>query len=87
MRLPTLICGLSAILLSICAVQAQDKVPTSEIEIKQALLATPAEKREGASVLGYNQKGELIQLKKGTNEMVCLADESGDTGFSVSCYP
>ncbi|MBB6612675.1 hypothetical protein H7F15_16655 [Pontibacter sp. Tf4] len=61
-------------------------IPTSEVQIKTAVLAAPADKRDGATVLGYNQKGELVQLRKGTNEMVCLADDPKQKGFSVSCY-
>jgi hypothetical protein len=65
---------------------AQTTVPAPDVQIKAALLAVPSEKREGAAVLGYNQKGELVQLRKGTNELICLADDPGQKGFSVSCY-
>lgn len=65
---------------------AQTNVPAPDVQIKAALLAAPSEKREGAAVLGYNQKGELVKLRKGTNELVCLADDPGQKGFSVSCY-
>ncbi|GGG04167.1 hypothetical protein GCM10011323_06160 [Pontibacter amylolyticus] len=50
------------------------------------MLAAPADKREGATVLGYNQKGEVVTLRKGTNELICLADDPNQPGFSVSCY-
>lgn len=36
--------------------------------------------------MGYNQKGELVTLRKGTNELICLADDPKQKGFSVSCY-
>lgn len=62
------------------------QVPTAEVQIKSAVLAAPADKRDGAMVYGYNAKGELIVLRKGTNEMVCLADNPNQKGFSVSCY-
>ncbi len=70
---------------SLCA-QAQTNPPAAEAQIKAAVLAAPAEKRAGAAVYGYNQKGELVQLRKGTNEMVCLADDPNQKGFSASCY-
>lgn len=57
-----------------------------ENQIKTAVLAAPADKREGATVLGYNQKGEVVTLRKGTNELICLADDPSQPGFSVSCY-
>lgn len=66
--------------------QAQTTVPSPQIQIKGAVMAAPADKRDGVTVLGYNQKGEVVQLRKGTNELVCLADDPGQKGFSVSCY-
>lgn len=66
--------------------QAQTSIPSSEEQIKGAVLAAPADKRDGATVMGYNQKGEVVQLRKGTNELVCLADDPNQKGFSVSCY-
>lgn len=68
------------------AAQAQPNIPAADLQIKNALLAAPADKREGAAVLGFNQKNEFVQLRKGTNELICLADTPGDEGFSVSCY-
>lgn len=65
---------------------AQTKVPSAEIQIKTARLAAPADSREGAAVWGYTPAGDLTLLKKGSNEMVCLADAPGDESFSVSCY-
>ncbi len=66
--------------------QAQSGVPSTEAQIKAAVLAAPAELRDGAAVLGYNAKGELIELRKGTNELICLADDPNQKGFSVACY-
>jgi hypothetical protein len=57
-----------------------------EIQIKTAVLAAPEDKRAGAMVYGYDAKGELIVLRKGTNEMVCIGDNPKQDGISVSCY-
>ncbi|PRY05034.1 hypothetical protein CLV24_13151 [Pontibacter ummariensis] len=65
---------------------AQANVPSSEAQIKGAVLAAPSDKRAGATVFGYNAKGEFVQLRKGTNEMVCLADDPNQKGFSTACY-
>lgn len=78
--------AISLLLFACSSLQAQTKVPSSEVQIKAALLAAPADKREGAAVLGYNQKGELVTLRKGSNEMVCLADDPNQKGFSAACY-
>jgi len=62
------------------------QIPSTEIQIKTALLAAPEDKRDGAMVYGYNPKGEFMVLRKGTNEIVCLTDDPKASGFSVSCY-
>lgn len=65
---------------------AQNKIPSAEAQIKAAVLAAPEDKREGATVYGYDKKGEFAVLRKGTNEMICLADDPQQDGFNVSCY-
>ncbi|TPE42142.1 hypothetical protein [Pontibacter mangrovi] len=68
--------------------EAQQKapVPAAEAQIKAAVLAAPADKREGATVYGYNKAGELVTLRKGSNELICLADDPAQEGFSAACY-
>ena len=66
--------------------RAQAVVPSAENQIKAAVLAAPADKRAGAAVYGYNNKQELTLLRKGTNELVCVADDPSQKGFSASCY-
>ena len=61
-------------------------VPNSAIQIKLALLAAPPEKRDSATVYGYDANNQLAVIRKGTNELICLADNPADTGFSVACY-
>lgn len=61
-------------------------IAASEVQIKTALLAAPEESREKAMVYGYSPKGEFIVLRKGENEMVCLADDPAQPGLNVSCY-
>lgn len=65
---------------------AQQPVPAPATQIKLAVLAAPEEKREGATVYGYDEKGAFTMLRKGTNEMICLADNPAQKGFSVACY-
>jgi hypothetical protein len=61
-------------------------IPSKEVQIKTAVLAAPASLREKAMVYGYSEKGEFIVLRKGENEMVCLADDPAQSGLNVSCY-
>jgi hypothetical protein len=60
--------------------------PTPAVQIAAAVLAAPAELREGAAVLGYNTKGELVKLREGKNESICLARDPNKTTYRVDCY-
>lgn len=65
---------------------AAQTIPTPEEQIKIAVLAAPAELRDGALVYGYNDKGELVVLRKGTNPMICLGDDPKVKGINVAAY-
>ena len=62
------------------------EVPAPDVQIAAAILAAPADLRDGAAVLGYNKQGELVKLREGKNELICLASDPDKTSFSVSCY-
>jgi hypothetical protein len=66
--------------------KAQSSIPSTEAQAKVAVLAAPEDKRDGAMVYGYNDKKELTVLRKGSNEMVCIADDPAVKGINVSCY-
>ncbi len=70
----------------VCSLSLHAQAPTAEVQIKTALLAAPEDMRAGAMVYGYDAKGEFVVLRKGTNELVCLADNPKQAGLSVSCY-
>ena len=55
-------------------------------QIASSILAAPKERREAATVLGYNDKGEVVILRKGTGDLVCLADDPAVKNLSVACY-
>ncbi|MFN0108186.1 MAG: hypothetical protein ACKVZH_04965 [Blastocatellia bacterium] len=79
---------LLTLLLSLTAV-AQTPAPTiasAEDQIAVTVQAAPEELRAGAGVLGYGADGKLTELRKGTNELICLADDPKDTRFSAACY-
>jgi hypothetical protein len=71
-------------IINVAALLAQ--IPSAGIQIKTAELAAPADKREGAMVYGFNDKGEFVVLRKGTNELICIGDDPKQKGLSVSCY-
>lgn len=72
-------------LLASCPLFAVDVAAPAD-QIASAVLAAPKERRAGATVLGYNEKGEVVTLRQGTNELVCLADDPAEKAFSVACY-
>jgi len=66
------------------ALGAQPASPADQIA--SATLAAPKDRRDAAKVLGYNAKGEVVTLREGTNDLVCLADDPAVKGISVACY-
>jgi hypothetical protein len=58
-----------------------------ETQIAAAVLALPAEYREGAKVLGYRAgtKG-FVTLREGTGPFTCLASDPAAKNFHVACY-
>ncbi|WP_133756152.1 hypothetical protein [Gelidibacter sediminis] len=64
----------------------QTNIPSAESQIKTALYASPEMYKDGAKVLGYNNKGELIILREGNNGLICISNSPKRKGVSVSCY-
>jgi len=62
------------------------KYPTAQRQIAAAVSTMPANLRANATVLGYNAAGKLVTLRKGSNDMVCLADDPAQKMFHVACY-
>ena len=62
------------------------QIPTKDWQINSASLAAPEGQRAGATILGYNSEGELVTLREGSNELICLADDPNRDGFSASAY-
>ena len=44
------------------------EIPSTEWQIKTAVLAAPEEERDGATVLGYDASGAVVTLRKGSNK-------------------
>ena len=78
-----------SLLLTICCwapLMAQNPIPSANAQIQSALMAAPEAMREGAMVYGYSPNGDFVVLRKGDNEMICLADDPNQKGFNASCY-
>ncbi len=66
--------------------QNLEPIDSEEARIATALMACPEGRREGATVIGFNDAGEFVTMKEGNNEMICLADDPNKEGFSAACY-
>ncbi len=73
-------------LLALSAVAFAADIPSAQAQIAAAVLAAPAELRDGAAVLGYDANGARVWVREGKNEMVCLATDPTKTAFNVACY-
>lgn len=60
--------------------------PKNDAAVALALLAAPAELKDGASVCAVSPKGDLVIIRSGKNDLVCLADDPAQPGLNVSCY-
>lgn len=78
--------AVGGLLVAAVATSAAAQPPGPGAQIAGALAAAPEDRRAGAAVLGYSSAGELMTLREGTNELVCLADKPGDERFQVVCY-
>lgn len=78
---------LSLLILSATFSNLQAQIMSKEDQIKSAVLAAPAGEREGAHVYGFNEAGEMITLREGTNNFVVRADNPNQEGFEVVSYP
>lgn len=61
-------------------------VMPEDIQIKTAVLPAPESDKDAAMVYGYNQQGDFVVLREGSNNLICLADDPKKKGISVSCY-
>ena len=65
---------------------AAQTMPPADVQIAAAILAAPEERQADATVLGLDRQGELVTLRKGSNDLVCITDDPRDDSFSVACY-
>jgi len=59
---------------------------TLEQQIASAVIAAPKEVRDEATVYGFDEEGNFVTLRDGTNNFICIADNPATDGFQVVCY-
>lgn len=62
------------------------EVPNKDAQIAMAVMAAPADQRDGAAVMGFDADGQLVQLREGSNMLICIADDPNKDGFGCACY-
>lgn len=62
------------------------QVSNADAQIAEAVQAAPESFREGARVLGFTSDGTMVEIRPGTNEMVCLSDDPTRDDWGVACY-
>lgn len=77
--------SLSVLFLLLLSCNGQE-IPNKEYQLKTAVLAAPEHQRADATVLGFDSNGQVVMLKEGTNDFVCIADNPTRDGFSVAAY-
>lgn len=77
---------ISLIALTATVASFAQNYPSEDWQIATAVLAAPEHERENSTVMGYKSDGALAVLRKGTNDLICLADDPARKGFSVACY-
>ncbi len=76
----------SAVVFFPCSLLHAQSVPGADIQIAGATSPAPADLKDGAQVLGFNEAGDMIELRAGTNDFICLADNPFDERFHAACY-
>ena len=71
-------------------VELEDVVPNQKLnkeqQIAAASFAAPTEVRDGAKIYGFDDDGNFMTLREGSNEMICIADDPNKDGFEVVSY-
>ena len=57
-----------------------------EQQIAFAVSPAPVPQRPDATVLAYDSAGAVVTLRKGTNDIICIADDQRQSDFHVACY-
>ncbi len=73
-------------LLTFIIFETQAQIPNSDQQIAEAVLPLDEGDRDGATVMGFDAESNIFLLRKGTNKLICLADDPNNKGFSVACY-
>jgi len=79
---------LKAALICLCfyLTSCAQNIPSKEHQIAAAVLAAPEKDRKNASVYGFDAKGQMLLLKSGTGNLICITDDQTKEGYKAVCY-
>ena len=75
-----------SLVITFASVAGAAEVSSPQAQIAGAVLAAPAELRDGAAVLGYDAQGGRVMIREGKNSLICLASDPSKTAFNAACY-
>lgn len=80
-----------AIFMLVATSQGYTQEKDAEEQITETVRALPEALRDGATVVRFNHDGKRIVLRKGSNDMICWADDPNLSdargAFFVVCFP
>lgn len=74
------------VLAGLAAPAAASEPADAAAQLAAAVQAAPDDRRDGARVLGWADDGKVVELRAGSNDLVCLAARPGVPQWSVACY-
>ena len=75
----------TATTVALLAIPALASAQTDAWQVSTAVLPLPEPAQATATVMGYHA-GELVKLRAGSGDFICLADRPGDSRFQAACY-
>lgn len=89
MTSPRALAALAGVLIlaptAIAAQQPWSKL-SPEVQIRLAVQAAPVDLRDGAAVQGYDATGAFVNLREGSNALICMAPNPTAQSLEVSCH-
>jgi hypothetical protein len=80
------IAGIALTIATAAGAQNAPAIAPADQQIAGAVLSAPQDLRASASVLGYDARGNMVTLRKGTGALVCLATDPKSKQFHTACY-
>ena len=74
------------ILLYAAACAQAPTIPNKDIQIATAVMAAGEADRADATVYGYDSEGNVVKIREGSNNTICVADNPNQEGFNIASY-